>query len=210
MLMHGKPCLIPIFTFLTPVSMWEWTPVQNMWECEVLLAQGQVISLEDLHFCPTYWIVSNWFRKMSRLMTKPTKWHVRPTKAQISLGIRPVWWESSLCALWIAKDPRLLHADSKDSDQTGWKPRLIWVFAGPTCHFVGFIMRRLRYAHKPWKFDLLEHMKQVKSIYHCLTHISLVSHFWDIGKQCRPRSDAAECGVWSGSSLFANRNIYLK
>ena len=24
-----------------------------------------------------------------------------------------------------------------------------------------------------------------------LTHISLASHFWDIGKQCRPRSDAA-------------------
>ena len=27
---------------------------------------------------------------MSRLMTKPTKWHVRPAKTQISLGIRPV------------------------------------------------------------------------------------------------------------------------
>ena len=37
---------------------------------------------------------------------------------------------------------------------------------------------------------------------------SLASHFWDIGKQCRPRSD--ECSVWSGSSLFANRNIYWK
>ena len=24
-------------------------------------------------------------------MTKPTKWHVRPKKTQISLGIRPVW-----------------------------------------------------------------------------------------------------------------------
>ena len=31
-----------------------------------------------------------------------------------------------------------------------------------------------------------------------------------IGKQCRPRSDASESGVWSGSSLFANRNIYSK
>ena len=27
---------------------------------------------------------------MSRLMTKPTKWYVRPAKTQISLGIRPV------------------------------------------------------------------------------------------------------------------------
>ena len=28
-----------------------------------------------------------------------------------------------------------------------------------------------------------------------ITHISLASQFWDIGKQCRPRSDAAERGV---------------
>ena len=35
---------------------------------------------------------------MSRLMTKPTKWHVRTAKTQISLGIRPVWSESSLSA----------------------------------------------------------------------------------------------------------------
>ena len=37
-----------------------------------------------------------------------------------------------------------------------------------------------------------------------LTHISLASQFLGIGKQCRPRS---ELGDWSGSSLFANRNI---
>ena len=29
-------------------------------------------------------------KHMSRLMTKPTKWHVRPAKTQISLGIHPV------------------------------------------------------------------------------------------------------------------------
>ena len=27
---------------------------------------------------------------MSHLVTKPTEWHVRPAKTQISLGIRPV------------------------------------------------------------------------------------------------------------------------
>ena len=43
-----------------------------------------------------------------------------------------------------------------------------------------------------------------------LTHISLASHFRDIDEQCRPRSDAAECGVWLQSSLFANKNIYSK
>ena len=29
-------------------------------------------------------------KKLSRIVTKPTKWHVRPVKTQISLGIRPV------------------------------------------------------------------------------------------------------------------------
>ena len=34
----------------------------------------------------------------SHHVTKPTKLHVRPAKTQISLGIRPVWSESSLSA----------------------------------------------------------------------------------------------------------------
>ena len=63
-------------------------------------------------------------------MTKPTKWHVCPAKTQISLGIRPVWSESSLSA-WRKLGSFATHwAQSEDSDQTGWMPRLIWVFAG--------------------------------------------------------------------------------
>ena len=63
---------------------------------------------------------------------KTNKMSVRPAKTQISLGICPVWSESSLCAQRVAKDPRFLHADSEDSDRTGRMPRLIWVFAGHT------------------------------------------------------------------------------
>ena len=37
----------------------------------------------------------------------------------------------------------LLHADSEDSDQTGRMTSLIWVFAGRTYYFVGFIMHWL-------------------------------------------------------------------
>ena len=32
-------------------------------------------------------------------------------------------------------------------------------------------------------------------------HVRLNAHFWDIGKQWRPWSDAASCGVWSRSGL---------
>ena len=41
-----------------------------------------------------------------------------------------------------------------------------------------------------------------------LTHISLASHKRGICKQCRPRSDAADRGVWSGSSLI-ELNIWI-
>ena len=57
---------------------------------------------------------------------------VRQAKTQISLGIRPVWPESSLSA-WRKLESLATHwAHSEDSDQTGRMPRLIWVFAGRT------------------------------------------------------------------------------
>ena len=57
---------------------------------------------------------------------------VRPAKTEISLGIRPVWSESSLSA-WRKLGSLATHwAHSEDSDQTGRMPRLIWVFAGRT------------------------------------------------------------------------------
>ena len=57
---------------------------------------------------------------------------VRPAKTQISLGIRPVWSESSLSA-WRKLGSLATHwAHSEDSDQTGRMPRLIWVFTGRT------------------------------------------------------------------------------
>ena len=68
-----------------------------------------------------------------------------PSEDSDQPGFRPVWSESSLCAQWVAKDPSFLHADSEDSDKTGRMPRLIWVFVGRTCYFVGFVTRRLIY-----------------------------------------------------------------
>ena len=64
-----------------------------------------------LHHISITWSISirNLYQ-LSRLMTKPTKWYVRPGKTQISLGI----WRSSLCTRWVVKDPRFLHAASED------------------------------------------------------------------------------------------------
>ena len=52
-------------------------------------------------------------KNMSCLMTKPTKWHVRPAKTE-----QP-------------EHPLPIECTAK-TDQTGWMPRLIWVFAGRT------------------------------------------------------------------------------
>ena len=92
-------------------------------------------TLLRIHMRSCYILITS---KMSLCMTKPTKWHVRPALTEISLGIRPVWSESSLSAsrkLWSLATQ---WAQSEDSDQTGRMPRLIWVFAGRTCHFIGF------------------------------------------------------------------------
>ena len=98
------------------------------------------------HLFLVHWVElrdTNCRRFMSHLMTKPTKW----LRAQRRL--RSAWTsaqsdQSSLCAQWVAKNPSFLRADSKDFDQTGRMPRLIWVFIGRTCHFVGFVMRWLK------------------------------------------------------------------
>ena len=63
---------------------------------------------------------------------KTNKMTVRPAKTRISLGICPVWSESSLSAwrkLW-SLATHLVHRE--DPGQTGRMPWLIWVFAGHT------------------------------------------------------------------------------
>ena len=66
---------------------------------------------------------------MSRFVTKPTKWHVRPTETQISLGICQVWSDPSMSA-W--KKLRSLATHWAHSEGSERMPRLIWVFAGRT------------------------------------------------------------------------------
>ena len=69
---------------------------------------------------------------LSHIMTKPTKWHVHQGKTQVSLGICPVWSASSLCAQWVAKDPRTAYSEL-------W---LDWVDAQAD--------QSLRWAHMPF------------------------------------------------------------
>ena len=57
---------------------------------------------------------------------------VHLAKTQISLGICPVWSESSLSTWRKLGSLATLWVHREDSGQTGRMPRLIWVFAGRT------------------------------------------------------------------------------
>ena len=199
-------------------------------------------------------IVQVSFQHLSHLMTKPKKWHVRQAKTQISLGIRPVWSESSLSA-WRNLGPlatsmggcpgwsestlgahailfvlswggsfvglccwQLFSVDCSEHHDFilykpehykinrpvhpaktqirlrigpvwsvfavhsmgslgpnvspyGQRPRLIWVFPGSTCHFVGFVMQRL--VTPQWHIMRLCSRHSLKS---CLFSMSLSHH----------------------------------
>ena len=99
--------------------------------CWGMFAISPAYSGPQQHHLSVYTLSSVRWRYKS-LHDKTNKMTVRPAKTQISLGIRPAWSESSLCAQWAAKDPSFLHADSEDSDQTGRMPKLVWAFAGRT------------------------------------------------------------------------------
>ena len=107
---------------------------------------------------------------------KTNKISVQPAKTQISLGIHPIWSESLLCAQWVVKDPSLLHADSKDSDQTGRMPRLICVW-----HTVILLVLSCRGSCHVPKFSDRQ--------------------FW--ANSVDPDQTALRWVVWSGSTLSA-------
>ena len=78
----------------------------------------------------------------SRINIRATSWQNQPNGLFAQRRVRSAW-ASSLSA-WRKLGSLATHwAHSEDSDQTEQKPRLIWVFAGCTCHFVGFVTRPL-------------------------------------------------------------------
>ena len=92
-------------------------------------------------------IFLDWFLSNEPPHDKTSKIALCPAKTRISLGICPVWSESSLCTQWVAKDPSFLHANIEDlSDWADAQADLSlrWVHS----HFVGFVMRWLKFVSK--------------------------------------------------------------
>ena len=100
-------------------------------------------------------------QQMSHHMTKPTKWHVRPAKTQISLGIRPVW---SVFAVHRKKHWALNYLLSAQ-----WRLWSDWVDAQADLSlcdfvdFVGFVMRLLKYFSKKQNLH--------RQLFKCFCHV---------------------------------------
>ena len=123
---------------------------------------------------------------MSRLTIKPTEWHVRPVKSEFSLSA----WRNlgSLATIW---------AHGEDSDQTGQMPRLIWVFAGCTGHFVGFDMLPLIFS---WQCVSLQVSFTAYELGHDKTNKMSV-------RPAKTQISLCICPVWSKSLLSAWRKL---
>ena len=84
------------------------------------------------------------FRLTRMLINAMEVWYEKRV-LQVACGL----WYCKCTAAWQNKTNKLTSAPSEDSDQPGWMPRLIWVCAGRTDHFVGFVMRRLKCGCPP-------------------------------------------------------------
>ena len=141
---------------------------------------------------------------MSRLVTKLTKWSVRQMKTQISLGICPVWSESSLCVQWVAKYPSFLHADSKDSYQSlRWAHRSFCWF----CHMVAQLYAcHLFSPEEPcWTKKLHTLLKFNCYMWH-LSRLMAKPTKWHV-HQAKTQISLGIRPVWSESSLSAWRKL---
>ena len=127
--------------------------------------------------------------QMSRYTIKQKQLPVRPAKTQISLCIRPVWSESSLPARrnlgsitghWAHSEDWPYWADAQ-ADLSLRMPRLIWVFAGRTDLFVGFVV-----LHLKWKRLMLirtiDHHSQMFFIYLKPQRLQLITNDFQMSR----------------------------
>ena len=113
-------------------------------DCLLAILQPKIVFMISCALLPTVIRLLHACQEMSHQTNEPrhdktNKMSVRPAKTQISLGIRPVWSESSLSA-WRNLVSLATHwAHSEDSGP----PSLIWVFAGRTLALLVFVVSRL-------------------------------------------------------------------
>ena len=133
---HGVAGSNPAGSEILPEPKWRFiaqslscSPFRRLEMTEILLKGRKTLTHPSMSHIYTA-SLHNWFINqmlqchlfssgLNRSKMTSAKWHVHPAKTQISLGIRPVWSESSLSAWRKLRSLAIHRADSEDSDQTG-------------------------------------------------------------------------------------------
>ena len=121
--------------------------------------------------------------QMSRIVTKPTKWHVRPAKTQISLiRVFTVHLRKAMILSYPLSAPRRLWSDWTDAQAD---LSLRWAH---TCHFVGFVTMRLKCKSivlissslyiNYWPFDEGIFQDINMSFFHMIFLIKVYEYIW--------------------------------
>ena len=113
-----------------------------------------------------------------------------PAKTQISLG-----WSAPLLFAWRKLGSLATHwAHGEDSDQTGWMPRLIWVFAGRTLILLvlscrGSMNLKLSLLLANWlylSYDVTVIQRLMSCHKNCMTTHYITLGYWCVTSWCHP------------------------
>ena len=112
---HSKPCestlltgrTFTMFTVTSSPYFKIFTVFHDFWNWALFSVRVKWFS----HMILSAWKQIRWVFEPPH--DKTNKIAVRPRKTQISLGIHPVWSESSLCAQLVAKDPSFFMRTAK-------------------------------------------------------------------------------------------------
>ena len=99
----------------------------------------KILSLTSIHLIHEIAVIL-WQQHLRRIVKKPTKWHVRPAKTQISLGIRRVWsvFAVRLKKAWVLS--YLLSAQRRLWSDLGGCPG--WSESSLGVHAISFVLSR--------------------------------------------------------------------
>ena len=124
----------------------------------------------------------------------PLGWLGRKTSTQTNKTNRDAaQFYKGLC------DTSIYFTVSNDSVRGQWRP---WADCADIHADFGPLVSIYRiYPIRTQQLLTILLLKLEKSLF--LYQLMCLKYWWTIGKKCRPWSDAAFCGVWSGSTLFA-------
>ena len=145
---------------------------------------------------------------MSRRMTIPTKWHLHPAKTQISLGICPVWSESSLSA-WRKLGPLSYSLSAQQRLWSDWADLSLCWTCMPFCWYCHEAAHMCNCGVRFWEqgIPLKDSFQETKRTTPLHTHIHIHIHTYTHTYLCHPALFLS-CQSDTGMSIFLNSIIF--